>query len=92
MTYTDPGQIPSFFDICQATGYKSKSDNSGMEKLNHISVLLKVGAKREVYFCTSLMTMLGTLSRRFLSLFFLCGILCLVNGARPSRFGAQHGM
>jgi hypothetical protein len=38
------------------------------------------------------MTMLVNLSRRFLSLFFLCGILCLVNGARPSRLGAQLGM
>ena len=38
------------------------------------------------------MTMLVNLSRRFLSLFFLCGILCLVNGARPSRLGAHLGM
>jgi hypothetical protein len=63
-----------------------------METLKQIGNFLKVCAKLKVCFWTSLMTMLGKLSRRFLSLFFLCGILCLVNVARPSRSEAQHGM
>ena len=72
--------------------YTAPFDNYECKPWSRSGISWKSMLKEKHVFGTPLMTMLVNLSRRFLSLFFLCGILCLVNGARPSRLGAQLGM